>query len=81
MRKSSESGSDIRCFFGQLLIIVGMVWLVTTGLCTLGFLLFITSTYHLMTGDLWWIVGIGGPSALIGWGIQMLGRHFKAKSP
>lgn len=79
MSEISPFGSDTKRLFGLVLIVVGVLWLVTTGLCTLGFLFFITSTYHLMTGDLLWIVGVGGPSALIGWGIYATGRWLRLR--
>ena len=77
----TASGDDTRRFFGLVLIVVGVIWLVTTGLCTLIFVTFVVRAYGLTSGDMQTIVIVAVPSALIGWGLYVLGRRLRPKAP
>jgi hypothetical protein len=77
----TADASDTKRFFGLVLIVAGVIWLVCTGLCTLVFLTFVVRAYGLESSDIQTIVIVAGPSALIGWGLYILGRRLRPKAP
>lgn len=77
----SATSDGTRRFFGLVLIVVGVIWLVTTGLCTVVFLTFVAQAYGLASSDMQTIVIIAVPSALIGWGLYALGRRLRPRAP
>lgn len=77
----TADGNDTKRFFGLVLIVAGVIWLVSTGLCTLMFLTFVMRAYGLASSDMQTIVIVAGPSALIGWGLYTLGRRLRPKAP
>jgi hypothetical protein len=77
---TTDSGATRR-FFGLILIVAGVLWLVSTGLCTLMFLDFVVSAYGLASSDMQSILIVAGPSLLIGWGLYALGRRLRPKRP
>lgn len=77
MTTSPPPASDIRRLIGLILIVVGVLWLVTTGLCTLVFVAFVVQAYGLTSGDMMTILIVAGPSTLIGAGLYLFGRRLR----
>lgn len=72
--------NDTRRFIGLILIAAGVLWLVSTGLCTLVFLNFVVQAYGLTSSDMLTILLIAGPSTLIGVALYFGGRRLRPKS-
>lgn len=70
---------DTRRLFGLILIVAGVLWLVSTGLCTLAFVAFVVQAYGITSGDLMTILIVAGPSTLIGAGLYLFGRRLRPK--
>jgi len=62
-------------FVGLLLIAVGVLWLVLTGLCSAAFVIALLAEGH--PGDATGVLAIGLPSALIGGVIYAIGRWLR----
>lgn len=77
----TADGNETKRFFGLILIVAGVIWLVTTGLCTLIFVTFVVRAYGLTSGDMQTTVIVAVPSGLIGWGLCVLGRRLRPKAP
>lgn len=75
---SDERGSEMSRLIGLVLIVVGAVWLLTTGLCSAAF--GIAFLEHGNTGDFGTVLLIGLPSALIGGVIYAIGRWLRPKA-
>ncbi len=71
--------NDTRRFIGLVLIVTGVLWLVSTGLCTLAFVAFVLQAYGITSGDLMTILIVAGPSTLIGAGLYLFGRRLRPK--
>jgi hypothetical protein len=81
MSGDTEQTNDTKRFFGLLLMAVGVIWLVTTGLCTLVFASFVVQSYQLNVGDVSTMLIVAGPSALIGYAIYSVGRAMRPNKP
>jgi hypothetical protein len=79
MSGGTEQTNDTKRFFGLLLMAVGGIWLVTTGLCTLVFATFVVRSYQLNMGDISTMLIVAVPSALIGYAIYAVGRAMRPK--
>ena len=66
-------------FIGLILVVIGVLWLVLTGLCTAAFAIGLLGEGNL--GDIGVILTIGVPSALIGGAIYAIGRWLRPKRP
>jgi hypothetical protein len=77
MSQGESPGNDLRHFIGLILLVVGALWLVTTGLCTLAFVAFVVQAYGITSGDISTIVIVTGPSAIIGGLIYAAGRWLR----
>jgi hypothetical protein len=77
MATSPPPTSDTRRLIGLILIVAGVLWLGTTGLCTLAFLAFVVQAYGLTSGDMMTILIVAGPSTLIGAGLYLFGRRLR----
>ena len=77
MTGDANSGGDVKRFLGLLLMIAGMLWLVTTGLCTAVFASFVMDNYAPTAGDIQTMLIVAVPSAAIGWGIYAFGRYLR----
>lgn len=64
-------------FIGLILVAVGTLWLVLTGLCTAVFAVGVVGEGNL--NDLTGVLSIGVPSAFIGIAIYAIGRALKPK--
>lgn len=62
-------------FLGSVLIVVGVIWLVTTGLCSAAFAIGLLGEGNL--NDIGGVLSIGVPSALIGAVIYAVGRWLR----
>lgn len=65
-------------FIGLILIVIGVIWLVTTGLCSAAFAIGLLGEGNL--GDIGVILTIAVPSALIGGAIYGIGRWLRPKA-
>lgn len=72
-----RQANDTRRLIGLVLIVVAVLWLATTGLCTLGFLWFVIQSYDLMSSDMMLVMMFAVPSVLIGLGLYALGRRLR----
>lgn len=72
-----RQANDTRRLIGLILIVVAVLWLATTGLCTLGFLWFVIQSYDLMSSDMMLVMMFAVPSVLIGLGLYALGRRLR----
>ena len=77
MTASPPPASDIRRFIGLVLIVIGTLWLVLTGLCSTAFAIGLLGEGNL--GDVTGILTIAIPSALIGGLIYAIGRWLRPK--
>ena len=75
---AESSTSEIGRFVGLLLIVVGVLWLVLTGLCSAAFALALIGEGNL--NDVTGVLAIGVPSALIGGVIYAIGRWLRPAS-
>ena len=74
-----SSGGALGRLIGLILIVIGVIWLVTTGLCTAAVAIGLLGEGNL--GDIGVILTIAVPSALIGGAIYAIGRWLRpAKS-
>jgi hypothetical protein len=73
----TSSGSEIIRFFGLLLVVIGVLWLVLTGLCSAAFVIALAAEGHI--GDVTGVLAIGVPSALIGGVIYGIGRWLRPR--
>lgn len=64
-------------FIGLILVVVGALWLVLTGLCTAVFAVGIAGEGNL--NDIGGVLSIGVPSALIGGAIYAIGRWLRSR--
>lgn len=69
------TGSEVSRLIGLILIVIGLMWLVTTGLCSAAFAIGLAGEGNL--GDLGAVLMIGIPSALIGGIIYAIGRWLR----
>jgi hypothetical protein len=74
----NSQGGDIQRFIGQLLIVIGVLWLVLTGLCSAVFAIGLAGEGNL--NDIGGVLTLGIPSALIGGVIYGLGRLLRPKA-
>lgn len=66
-------------FIGLVFIVIGVLWLTLTGLCTVAFAIGLLGEGNL--GDIGVILTIAVPSALIGGVIYAIGRWLRPKAP
>jgi hypothetical protein len=69
--------SNLARLFGLILIVIGTLWLVLTGLCTAAFAIGLLGEGNL--GDITVILTIAIPSILIGGLIYAIGRWLRPK--
>lgn len=69
---------DMRRLIGLILIVVGVLWLVFTGLCTASVALFIFQSNGPTMNDVVMIVGVAGVSALLGWAVYAFGKRLRS---
>lgn len=69
--------SDLTRLFGLILIVIGTLWLVLTGLCSAAFLIGLLGEGNLR--DVGVVLTIGIPSALVGGIIYAIGRWLRPK--
>jgi hypothetical protein len=79
MTTSQPPASDLSRLVGRILIVIGVLWLVLTGLCTAAFAIGLLGEGNL--GDVSVILTIGIPSAVIGGVIYAIGRWMRPKLP
>ena len=72
---NSASGGELGRLFGLILIVIGILWLVLTGLCSAAFFIGLLGQGNL--SDLGAVLVIGVPSALIGGVIYAIGRWLR----
>ena len=77
MSRAPPPGNDLARFIGLILVVIGALWLVLTGLCTAVFALGIAGEGNL--NDVGGVLSIGVPSALIGGAIYALGRWLRPR--
>jgi hypothetical protein len=68
---------DLQRLIGLILLIVGVLWLATTGLCTLVFVAFVVQAYGITSGDISTIFIVAVPSAIIGSILYAAGRWLR----
>jgi hypothetical protein len=69
--------NDLTRLFGLILIVIGTLWLVLTGLCSAAFLIGLLGEGNLR--DVGVVLTIGIPSALVGGIIYAIGRWLRPK--
>lgn len=69
--------NDLTRLFGLILIVIGTLWLVLTGLCSAAFLIGLLGEGNLR--DVGVVLTIGIPSALVGGIIYAVGRWLRPK--
>ncbi len=72
-------GNDLARLFGLILIVIGTLWLVLTGLCSAAFFIGFLGEGNL--SDIGAVFTIAIPSALIGTAIYAIGRALRPKTP
>jgi hypothetical protein len=77
MTASPPPRSDLPRLIGLILIVIGTLWLVLTGLCTAAFAIGLLGEGNL--GDITVILTIAIPSILIGGLIYAIGRWLRPK--
>ncbi len=77
MNISQPSGNDFVRLFGLILVVIGVIWLVTTGLCTTVFAIGLLGEGNL--NDVGGVLSICVPSALIGGAIYAVGRWLRPR--
>ena len=77
MNRTPPPGSDLARLTGLILVVVGTLWLVLTGLCTAVFAVGIAGEGNL--NDIGGVLSIGVPSALIGGAIYAIGRWLRPR--
>lgn len=70
-------GNDLTRLIGLILVVIGTLWLVLTGLCSGAFLIGLLGEGNLR--DIGVVLTIGIPSALIGGIIYAIGRWLRPK--
>ena len=81
--QTPQAGSEIGRFFGLILSVIGVLWMAASGLCTAVFAvgLFADGSGHL--AEAFSIVLLmlvyGGMSALLGFGIFVIGRVLRPR--
>ena len=73
-----SGGGDVQRLIGLVLIVIGALWLVLTGLCSAAFAIGLAGEGNL--NDLGGVLMIGAPSALIGGLIYAIGRWLRPKA-
>ena len=68
---------ETKRFFGLVLVVIGVLVLTFTGLCTVSVLLFLVQSYSVTANDIVTIVMFAGPAALLGWGCYVWGRSLR----
>jgi hypothetical protein len=76
--ESPSSGGELGRLIGLILIVIGVIWLVTTGLCSAVFAVGLFDNGNL--NDLGVVLTIGVPSALIGGAIYAIGRWLRPRT-
>ncbi|MCE9521886.1 MAG: hypothetical protein K8S25_05575 [Alphaproteobacteria bacterium] len=76
---SKKSSSDLSRLVGLMLIVIGVIWLVTTGLCSAAFAIGLADGGN--SNDMIIILVVGVPSAVIGGVIYWIGRLLRPISP
>lgn len=76
---TSPPASDLSRLVGRILIVIGTLWLVLTGLCSGAFLIGLLGEGNLR--DVGVVLTIAIPSALIGGVIYAIGRWIRPKLP
>ncbi|MFM9862722.1 MAG: hypothetical protein ACKVRO_03860 [Micropepsaceae bacterium] len=71
----SPPGNDLARLIGLILIVIGTLWLVLTGLCSGAFLIGFLGQGNL--SDIGAVFAIGIPSALIGGIVYAIGRWLR----
>ncbi|MBP6010834.1 MAG: hypothetical protein KBA31_01295 [Alphaproteobacteria bacterium] len=69
--------NDMRRLIGLILIVIGALWLVFTGLCTVSVALFIFQSYGPTMNDFVTIVAVAGGSTLLGWAVYAMGKRLR----
>jgi hypothetical protein len=77
--KAHGAGQTLGRFVGLVLVVVGVLWLVLTGLCTAAFAIGLLGEGNL--NDIGGVLSIGVPSAVIGGAIYAIGRWLRPKQP
>ncbi len=75
----APTGNELRRFAGLILVAIGTLWLVLTGLCTAVFAVGVAGEGNL--NDIGGVLSIGAPSAVIGGIIYAIGRWLRPKTP
>ena len=78
MTGDSNPDGEVKRYFGLFLMIAGVMWLATTGLCTLVFASIVIRNYALNASDILTMLLVAAPSALIGYAIFAIGRWLKS---
>ena len=74
-----EKSRELSRLIGLILIVVGAIWLVTTGLCSAAFAIGLADSGNF--SDLAIILLVGVPSAMIGGVLYALGRWLRPRAP
>lgn len=83
MSEQPATPSPIKQFIGLMLVVVGVLWMTASGLCSLGFLVMIfpeASDLREVLSILPMIVIIGGFSLGIGFVLYIVGRALRPKT-
>ena len=72
---------ETKRFLGLILVVVGVLLLAFTGLCTASVAIFFVQSASITPNDIVTIVMFAGPSALLGWGIYAWGRSMRRPRP
>ncbi len=78
--ENPSTGGEIRRFIGLVLIVIGALWIIASGLCSGGFLISLFATggdIREAFGIIPMIVLVGGISAGFGFGLYAIGRALR----
>lgn len=74
-----DADNNLTRLIGLILVVIGALWLVLTGLCTAVFAVGVAGEGNL--NDIGGVLSIGVPSAVIGGIIYAIGRWLRPKAP
>jgi hypothetical protein len=83
MSEPAGTGSEIRRFIGMILIVVGLLWVAASGLCSAGFfgwMIFEGGDIREILSIVPMLLLVGGFSAGMGFVLYVVGRALRPKS-
>ena len=80
--ETPSGGNEVGRFVGLILIVIGLLWMTATGLCSAAFAISLFAgggAWREAFSILLTVLLVGGASALVGFGIFAIGRALRPK--